>query len=438
MATPTYEPIQTQTLSSTAPTVTFSSISQGYTDIRAVVVTAVNTATFMRFNSDSSNNYSLTEMWAGTSPVGERATNISRMDLRNSSSTLGNNMATVDIMNYSNSVTNKTVLTAIRDGLNNRVYRQVQLWRNTAAITTITFLPDSGNFPIGSTFTLYGIANVGVGAKATGGTITSDDDYFYHTFLASGTFTPTQSLTADYLVVAGGASGGNNLGAGGGAGGFRVATNQSLSATGYTVTVGAGGARSGGALDGGTNGSSSSINSFAASGGGGGMGGGGNNFGGSNGGSGGGKNANSTGFFTGNSGGYTPAEGSNGGTGGSSNGAGGGGGGAGGVGGNGANGSGAGGNGGVGNSSYSSWGLATGTGQNVGGTYFYAGGGGGGTTGTTGGTGGNGGGAAGGPTFTVGGNATANTGGGGGGGGGSINDSGGAGGSGIVIVRYLK
>lgn len=153
----TYEPIATQTLGSAVATVTFSSISQSYTDIRAVIVTAVNGPTYMRFNSDTGNNYSLTEIWAGSSPNGERASNISRMDLRNSSSTLGNNMATADIMSYSNSVTYKTVLTAIRDGQNDRVYRQVQLWRNTAAITTITFTPDSGNFPTGSTFTLYGI-----------------------------------------------------------------------------------------------------------------------------------------------------------------------------------------------------------------------------------------------------------------------------------------
>ena len=43
-------------------------------------------------------------------------------------------------------------------------------------------------------------------------------------FLASGTWTcPTGVTTVDYLVVAGGASGGVNFGGGGGAGGFRAA-----------------------------------------------------------------------------------------------------------------------------------------------------------------------------------------------------------------------
>lgn len=152
----TYEPIATTTLGSAQASVTFSSLGS-YTDIRAVVVTAVNTETYMRFNSDSGNNYSATEIWAGTSPNSERRTNVNAITLRNSSSTLGNNMSTVDIMNYSNSTTYKTVLSATRDGLYDRVYRMVSLWRDTSAITTITFLPDSGTFPSGSTFTIYGI-----------------------------------------------------------------------------------------------------------------------------------------------------------------------------------------------------------------------------------------------------------------------------------------
>ena len=50
-----------------------------------------------------------------------------------------------------------------------------------------------------------------------------------------------QSLTCDYLVIAGGGGGGN---AGGGAGGYRSATTQTLTAQNYTVTIGAGGSGS--------------------------------------------------------------------------------------------------------------------------------------------------------------------------------------------------
>jgi len=105
---------------------------------------------------------------------------------------------------------------------------------------------------------------------ATGGTITTDGDFKIHTFTGPGTFcvscagSSTGSTDIDYLIVAGGGGGAGgsvnvNLGAGGGgAGGFRetpgntteyIASllNKNLStltvaATGYPVTVGAGGA----------------------------------------------------------------------------------------------------------------------------------------------------------------------------------------------------
>ena len=113
----------------------------------------------------------------------------------------------------------------------------------------------------------------------------------------------------------------------------------------------------------------------------------------------------------------------------------------------GANGTGSGGgNGGVGSSTYSSWGSATTTGQNVGGTYYYAGGGGGGNFSSDGspetnGSGGSGGGGASSNSLkTNGTGGTASTGGGGGGATDGPNPTigtvGGTGGSGIVIIRY--
>lgn len=431
----TYTPIASQILTGSASSVIFTGIPQGYTDIRVVVITAVNTATYMRFNSDTGNNYSLTEMWAGSSPNSERATNISRIDLRNSSSTLGNNMATLDINNYSNSVTYKTVLTEIRDGLYDRVYRQVQLWRNTAAITTITLLPDSGTFPAGSTFNIYGIA--AGSAKAQGGIVTTDGTYWYHTFKNSGLFSTYQALTVDYLVIAGGGGGSagqtnNSIGAGGGAGGLRSTVGTtggggslesalSLTAnTDYVITVGAGGAASvsipNASAAPGTSSTFSTITSIA--------GGSGNSV---SGGSGGGGR-----LGTGNTGGAgTANQGYAGGTGGAVSGAGGGG-----SGGTGQAGSGVqGGNGGTG-VAISTLASATSTGV----SNYYAGGGGG-ASDTGGGqpSGGAGGGGAG--SAKNAGNATAGTiatgsGGGGGAAGDTANQFGANGGSGLVILRY--
>ena len=57
----------------------------------------------------------------------------------------------------------------------------------------------------------------------------------------TNTFTPSGSFNVEYLVVAGG--GGSSAGAGG-AGGYRTATGFGVTAQAYSITVGAGGAKS--------------------------------------------------------------------------------------------------------------------------------------------------------------------------------------------------
>jgi hypothetical protein len=287
------------------------------------------------------------------------------------------------------------------------------LWSNTAAITSLTFV-SAGSFNIveGSTFYLYGISNVTSGSKATGGVVSSDGTYWYHTFPFSGTFTPTQSLTADVLAIAGGGGGGSQNGGGGGAGGLVYLASQSLTATGYSVSVGAGGAQAttSSPYGGGSNGGNSQFASLTAAVGGGGGGGRNGAIAGASGGSGGGASqGGSAGAGTagqGNDGGLTISSQA------------GGGGGAGEVGNT--DGTGVGGDG---VSTYSSWANATQTGANNG---FYAGGGAGGNT--TGNGGGDGGGGGTGRTGVV------NTGGGGGAWDGTATPF--NGGSGLVIIRY--
>jgi hypothetical protein len=126
---------------------------------------------------------------------------------------------------------------------------------------------------------------------ATGGTITTSGDFKIHTFTGPGTFCVScagNSIGNDklsYLVIAGGAAGGN-LG-GGGAGGFRESKastdsytasplnatsgptyNLTVTAQGYPITVGAGGAGSG--FPYGANGSNSIFSTITSTGGGGG------------------------------------------------------------------------------------------------------------------------------------------------------------------------
>ena len=263
-------------------------------------------------------------------------------------------------------------------------------------------------------------------ALPSGGSISTSGTERIHTFTSSGTFVNTiANLSVQFLVVAGGGSGGNdNLTGGGGAGGYRTSYSGgsnvsggnsslesalSLSAANHTVTVGAGGTSY-------SNGVDSTISSITSIGGGRGA----RNAAAGNGGSGGGQYTTVGSIGTGTSG-----QGNNGGAGISYQENSGGGGGASQVGGTAQNS-----NGGAGGN-----GL---TNTISGSSTVYAGGGGGGVYSSTGGTGGTGGGGAAPSQTGKGADGTANTGGGGGGGSYfSQGWSGGSnGGSGIVILRY--
>jgi hypothetical protein len=154
----TYTPIATQTLGSAAASVTFSSISGAYTDLKIVYATTASSSAvnYLRFNSDTGSNYSRTFYYGdGTGTASGRETNITGIYTPFTMSTaITTNI--IDIMNYSNTTTNKTCL--VRSGAtNNIVGAGVCLWRSTAAITSISIFCDAANFVTGSTFTLYGI-----------------------------------------------------------------------------------------------------------------------------------------------------------------------------------------------------------------------------------------------------------------------------------------
>ena len=438
----TYVALRTETLVSAASSVTLSlSGISGYTDLVLVIDTRSNTTSssdtklYVQFNGDTGSNYSQTFLFGNGSTAGSsRQSNQNQIYAGDISATGGSSYAglsnvILQIQNYSNTTTNKTMLSRVSSP-NLFVEAVVGLWRSTAAITSITLdLEGTPQFIAGSTFSLYGIANADQGAaKATGGIITEDSQYWYHTFGASGAFIPKQSLSCDVLVVAGGGAGGASTGAGGGAGGLCYQTGRSVSATTYNITVGAGGTAGGGAGGSGTN---SVFDTITA------LGGGGGNYGpfaaGSSGGSGGGGGEGQAGGSAtqGTSGGAT-GYGNAGATGPNSapyrHGGGGG------AGTAGISGSSTG-AGGDGLSTWSSWGVVTGIGENVSGTYYLAGGGGGGSNSTTASPGGLGGGGIGSGTSNSAG--LTNTGGGGGGAGSNAATSR-AGGSGVVIVRYAK
>jgi hypothetical protein len=261
--------------------------------------------------------------------------------------------------------------------------------------------------------------------KFGGGIVTTSGANTIHTFQTSGTLSPLSTLSASYLIVAGGgggARGNGSVGAngGGGAGGLQTSSGLTIDTNSiYLVTVGSGGVGYTGGNGIGGNGTNSSFSAYATASVGGG-GGGGSSSGLSNGVSGGSGGGSGT---TGTGGSATSGQGNAGGT----------------SGGNG--GSGGGGAGAAGSASSGNPGAVGGVGltSSISGTSTYYAGGGGGASNdgsSAGGAGGLGGGGAGAVLPTAQGTAgTANTGGGAGASGYS-NQDGVNGGSGVVIISY--
>ena len=162
----TYEPIATTTTTTASPAITFSSISGTYTDLVLVISIRANSTptsfgTGIRFNSDTGSNYSRTLVYgSGSSATSVRTTNQDRIFF-SAGPTAANtfNIIRLNIMNYSNSTTYKTVI-ARNDDIADVTSATAALWRNTNAITSITITPYDDNatgFATGCTFTLYGI-----------------------------------------------------------------------------------------------------------------------------------------------------------------------------------------------------------------------------------------------------------------------------------------
>ena len=158
----TYEPIATTTLGSANSTITFSTIPATYTDLRLVLVftTSISGANvFFRFNGDTGSNYSYTSIaGSGSTATSSRNTGANRIQTDTNSSTTIPHFETVDVFSYAGS-TNKTALMTAQEDDNGSGYvtSAVGLWRNTAAITSMTAFCNGANFSIGTTATLYGI-----------------------------------------------------------------------------------------------------------------------------------------------------------------------------------------------------------------------------------------------------------------------------------------
>lgn len=156
----TYEPIATTTISGSSNLVNFNSIPQTYTDLILVASYAgTNTGLNIYPNGDAGSNKSATVLRGnGTSTESLRGSSIAFRDywttVTNASGEF--TVSIINFNNYSNSTTYKTALVR-RSVVSAYVEALINTWQSTAAITQLQVYSASGNYTIGSTFTLYGI-----------------------------------------------------------------------------------------------------------------------------------------------------------------------------------------------------------------------------------------------------------------------------------------
>ena len=159
MPTNTYTPLATLTLTGTDSEIIFASIPSTYRDLILVVngFTSSNFQFQTRFNGDSGSNYPYVQMYAAPGSGSDSGT------LSHVRAVFGGSgyaeVATLQIMDYSATDKQKTVLARENAIANSWVGARASRWANTAAINSISLTPVSGTFSIGSTFSLYGIAS---------------------------------------------------------------------------------------------------------------------------------------------------------------------------------------------------------------------------------------------------------------------------------------
>lgn len=162
-----------QKLTSDSNFITFNNIPQIYQDLYVVIFGRSTTASafsdqYMRLATgngsvDTGTNYSVTRLYGnGSSAASDRATNESSArigSLPAASSTSGIFGSSQHwILNYTNTSTNKTILTRSAADANGSGFTNldVALWRNTGAITSVQLIINA-NYLTNSTFELFGI-----------------------------------------------------------------------------------------------------------------------------------------------------------------------------------------------------------------------------------------------------------------------------------------
>ncbi len=155
MPTPTYIPLATTTLASSASSVTFSSISGSYRDLVLVCNYEVTGSASFRlfYNSDTTTaNYPVVAMRGDGSSATSFTTTANITPPLSSSNRIA---MVIAIQDYSATDKHKSYLVRFND--ETKVEARAARWANTSAITTVEASLSANNFTAGSTFSLFGI-----------------------------------------------------------------------------------------------------------------------------------------------------------------------------------------------------------------------------------------------------------------------------------------
>ncbi len=164
-ATNSYESIATVSVGAGGQsTISFTSIPSTYKHLQIRYINTTSTTNqnlVVTFNSDTGSNYAWHRLLGdGSSAIADASSTTTGMTIGrsggNSSSFAG---GVFDLLDYANTSKYKTARTLYGTDQNGSglIFLASGLWQNTAAVTTITFTPASGNFAQYSSFALYGI-----------------------------------------------------------------------------------------------------------------------------------------------------------------------------------------------------------------------------------------------------------------------------------------
>ena len=161
MPTPTYTPLATVTLGSSASSVTFSNIPATYRDLILVVNTVGSTGAgfYFQFNGDTGSNYSYVYALGNGTSTESAAVTATEARFGNITTGLGTHL--LSVMDYSATDKHKTAL--VRSGSPTAGTGTVaswmfaNRWASTAAITSMRIFPSGATMNSGSTLNLYGV-----------------------------------------------------------------------------------------------------------------------------------------------------------------------------------------------------------------------------------------------------------------------------------------